>query len=103
MGVHLPWEEMYLSSILMNLDAITIKFALNNHFFPMELNRWENVIKLGCKILNWWRKQYWVMKLGLREQRMFAILEPLVIFECQGLLAEYGKLHFKLNISDKDS
>ena len=36
-----------------------------------------------------------VMKLGLREQRMFAILEPLVIFECQGLLDEYGKLHFK--------
>ena len=49
MDVHLPWEEVYLSSILMNLDAITIKFALNNHFFSMELNRREKVIKLGVR------------------------------------------------------
>lgn len=43
--MHLPWEEMYLSSIFMNLNPITIKFALNNHFLPMELNKSRNVQK----------------------------------------------------------
>lgn len=38
----LPWEVVYFSSILVNLDAIPIKFALNEHFLSMKLKRDQN-------------------------------------------------------------
>ena len=33
----IPGEKVYVQSIFMNLDAITIKFALDNHFIAVKL------------------------------------------------------------------
>ena len=36
---NLPWEEMNLLPILVNLDTLAIKFTLSNHWFAMKLER----------------------------------------------------------------
>ena len=36
--MHRPWKVVYFSSILMNLNTITIKLAFSYNFLPMKLN-----------------------------------------------------------------
>lgn len=52
-GEPLPWEEMNLFPILVNLNTVTVKFALSNHLFSVKLKREGAYNQTNCKMTIW--------------------------------------------------